>query len=247
MICFRLFSMLLCIAIFTLTCSSPNASETDFSYIDDSNLSDDKKRQYEEDAAYLSEYHMEQSPLLSKEVFIPDEIFLSFYGGLVAVYNSDNEHTYPIKGVNHYDAIYQNEIGLGVDSTVSWKSNWAEGNIVTGVPEIDSLVAKYDLQLGRLYFWTRLDYFTAVLESREYLNRAGLCSLFVEIKGIKHAYKNSAVVGDGDRISASLNNNTLFMTYSIGWGDCPAGCISRHFWEFNVHKNNVSFIRDYGD
>lgn len=38
------------------------------------------------------------------------------------------------------------------------------------------------------------------------------------------------------------------VTIRIGWGDCPAGCISEHIWTFSVARNGrVSATGDRGD
>lgn len=52
------------------------------------------------------------------------------------------------------------------------------------------------------------------------------------------------------KIIISKNNTSMSttVTYSIGYGDCLAGCIYKRFWEFEVDKNFVAtFIKAYGD
>lgn len=35
---------------------------------------------------------------------------------------------------------------------------------------------------------------------------------------------------------------------TVGWGDCPAGCISRHVWTFEVSAaGQVSLVSETGD
>jgi hypothetical protein len=38
------------------------------------------------------------------------------------------------------------------------------------------------------------------------------------------------------------------VTVTIGWGDCPAGCINRHAWVFDVDgRGSVTLIEEFGD
>lgn len=38
------------------------------------------------------------------------------------------------------------------------------------------------------------------------------------------------------------------ITVTIGWGDCPAGCINRHTWAFDVTADGqVTLIEEAGD
>ena len=38
------------------------------------------------------------------------------------------------------------------------------------------------------------------------------------------------------------------MKLTIGWGDCPAGCIERHVWTFDVDANGgLTLVSESGD
>ena len=40
----------------------------------------------------------------------------------------------------------------------------------------------------------------------------------------------------------------ILLDFSIGWGDCPAGCIYRRHWVFGVDNNcSVSLIAAFTD
>jgi hypothetical protein len=52
-------------------------------------------------------------------------------------------------------------------------------------------------------------------------------------------------IGDGDDIEFSPI--TECYTFSRGWGDCPAGCIDRHYWDFVViGDRTVLLVAEYG-
>jgi hypothetical protein len=46
-------------------------------------------------------------------------------------------------------------------------------------------------------------------------------------------------VGDGPDIRASVHGEGWRLDYSVGFGDCPAGCIYRHTWSFAVSGDGV--------
>jgi hypothetical protein len=78
------------------------------------------------------------------------------------------------------------------------------------------------------------------------MNVTALESPLRKIEGIRNAmpYKYE---GDGDDIELRFENEKYIMTFSTGWGDCPAGCMNRHFWEFSLQDCQADFIRAYGD
>jgi len=50
-------------------------------------------------------------------------------------------------------------------------------------------------------------------------------------------------IGDGSHITVSLPH----YGFSFGWGDCPAGCIYRHYWDYTVVDGSVTLVREGGD
>ncbi len=51
------------------------------------------------------------------------------------------------------------------------------------------------------------------------------------------------------KVSRSLANGDFQVTVRLGWGDCPAGCIEEHIWEFTVARDDgtVSVVSETGD
>ena len=49
-------------------------------------------------------------------------------------------------------------------------------------------------------------------------------------------------------VSDPRNGGGFVITITIGWGDCPAGCISRHVWTYEVAGDGqVSLTGETGD
>ncbi|MFH0715069.1 MAG: hypothetical protein V1847_04840 [Candidatus Diapherotrites archaeon] len=65
----------------------------------------------------------------------------------------------------------------------------------------------------------------------------------LEVVGQKGCDENHLDLCEGFSQFISWN-----ITFWKGWGDCPAGCISKHYWEFTVsQEGNVSKTSEYGD
>lgn len=65
----------------------------------------------------------------------------------------------------------------------------------------------------------------------------GAIALTPDIIGASKWWGATAVAGGGYRV-----------TITIGWGDCPAGCINEHVWDFEVSADGqVTLIGESGD
>jgi len=66
---------------------------------------------------------------------------------------------------------------------------------------------------------------------------AGAIQLTPDLIGGSKYWKAEQLPGGGYRIELTL-----------GWGDCPAGCIERHVWTFDVDANGgVKLVGETGD
>ncbi|MFQ6087766.1 MAG: hypothetical protein ACE5K0_02545 [Candidatus Methanofastidiosia archaeon] len=67
---------------------------------------------------------------------------------------------------------------------------------------------------------------------------------FPEVEDIE---KCEADFGCETDIEVEKTKDGFELTFFKGWGDCPAGCISRHYWVFEVSAFKVLKITEYGD
>lgn len=52
--------------------------------------------------------------------------------------------------------------------------------------------------------------------------------------------KSSSCIGDGSQIEIiDYSSDYIHLVYSYGWGDCPAGCTKRHYWEIGVYGSGI--------
>lgn len=117
-------------------------------------------------------------------------------------------------------------------SSASWTSAWRSGNLITGNAFIDSLSILYGLTgVDTLSFGSWY-----VLTFAHPLQIVNLSKLYASEKTIVHAEPNG-YVGDGDDIRMFEKNGEWDIAFSIGRGDCPAGCIYRYYWYVVVHDS----------
>ena len=211
--------------------------------IDDSNLSDSLKNLYKADAAYLAMEEMNRDSVLKKEAVIPESLLLKYYHALIAVYNSNMEKAKKVKSIHDFRTETLREFIIGVDGSAAWFENWKNGNLYTGIGKFDNLVDSFNIEIKEVY--DLHDRFAVVL-TEEHVNLNAFPTLFNGITGIRHVEPNW-ITGDGSEISAQDSSGTLVLTYSIGWGDCPAGCINRHYWLFEITESAVTFLKETGD
>jgi hypothetical protein len=69
-----------------------------------------------------------------------------------------------------------------------------------------------------------------------------LSSIYAQVGGIAYAEPNY-IYGDGSDITSSQVGRYLFKR---GWGDCPSGCIYKHYWDFQVVGGTVTLLSQYG-
>jgi hypothetical protein len=74
-------------------------------------------------------------------------------------------------------------------------------------------------------------------------NPPALASLYAGAAGVQYVDQN-VIYGDPpmDIASATLGR----YLYTLGWDDCPSGCLYDHYWEFRVAGGTVTLLRSWG-
>lgn len=63
-------------------------------------------------------------------------------------------------------------------------------------------------------------------------------------KNLVESAEPDNIIGGGNSIE--YNHVTQVYTFTQGWGDCFAGCINKHYWEFHVFYSKAFLVREYG-
>ena len=76
------------------------------------------------------------------------------------------------------------------------------------------------------------------LESAQSLNIDALAPLLSNVKGVKYSSPNG-MFGDGNDIEGTVEESRVVLAYSVGSGDCPAGCINRRYYRFAIDPTGL--------
>jgi hypothetical protein len=113
----------------------------------------------------------------------------------------------------------------------------SRGEIPTGDPDVDAILARYDLSFTGAHILYQGDVLIT-LESAEAVNIAALAPLFRGFAGVKYS-EPDAMGGDGNDIEGAVDGSRVVLAYSVGTGDCPSGCIHRRYYRFAVEPDGM--------
>lgn len=220
-------------------------------YVEDVALSEPARSAYLEDANRLAlRIILDEDGAASREVELPSDKVNELLTVLARVYHATELpardsvvgryqiHTRPPPELRRF--------GLLVDSLHPRFQPWRQGHRFTGDAHIDSLLLAYDLDVLK---YSDLTYFQdeVMLQSGRALNLWALAPRFLEIEGVLEWEPIPTMGGDGNDITARRDGDRWTLEYSLGFGDCYAGCINRHYWTFRVYPNGrVEFAGSRG-
>lgn len=164
-----------------------------------------------------------------------------------AVYNSNSSYRNEVFNDYSIHTRYCNSLNsiiLKVQTSSSEIVNLVNGIIPTGNTELDNILQTYEFDsLSTSYSYPNFPWLT-IYTSKEY-NMIPIAEELNNIPSIVLAEMNNGCIGDGNNISLKRSGDYAIITFSIGSGDCPAGCIYHKYWEFKVVNDYAEFLREY--
>lgn len=164
-----------------------------------------------------------------------------------AVYNSislERDTVFDIYQIHGYYCYSFNSIMLRVKTELLEIQNLSNGIFQTGESSLDNLLSTYSFDSVKTsYSYPNFPWLT-IYTKNEY-NMIPIEKEFTDIKSIEIADFSKGCIGDGNNIALTRDNTSAIITFSIGSGDCPAGCIYHKYWEFEVKEGKAVFIRTY--
>lgn len=207
---------------------------------------------YQSDADRLTiRAFYDQNSIYMDSIEIPEVYSDTVLEALIAVYNAiglpERDSVVSIFDIHSFPNPTLNGFMVKADSSLAWMIQLKQGITPTGVSEIDSLMDLYDLTIN--------DYSTltfgnpgshlVVFDSKN-INITALSNVFLNMEGVEYVDPNGWA-GDGNNITSTVDSDHVELIYSFGWGDCPSGCIYRHYWKFKVYFDcSVEFVSSYG-
>lgn len=165
-----------------------------------------------------------------------------------AVYNltsAEQDTVFNIFNIHGYYCYGLNSIYLRVNTDLPEIQNLAQSIIPTGEAALDGLLSTYAFDSVKLsYSYPQFPWLT--LYTKRQYNMIPIVEYFDNLPSITAAEFNKGCIGDGNTIKLKQNALSATLTFSIGWGDCPAGCTLHHYWEFEIRNGAAYFVSSYG-
>lgn len=135
----------------------------------------------------------------------------------------------------HQDVSYfvYHQIYVGIDPAYSWTQQWQNLNTITGITSLDNLLSTYGFTVTG--FSTSGGNY-ATLTTTQNINVKPLCDSIQTFAGVLYSEPNYPA-GDGNKIAYSKVGTDRFYDFTVGYGDCPSGCIGSHTFKFKVYDN----------
>src|SRR6266853_1247900 len=230
-------SFLLTATVVLVACDTATAPRSMQSSVDDSRVPAELRAAYLEDGSRLALRDLLANGF--SEVPIPQDAVRPYYNALVLVYATALPARDTVVDVYriHTMGPATRSLLLQLLGNEPWVQHLARREIPTGDPTVDTLLTRYSLSVGSAYTMQNGDVLLT-LAPPEPLNMQALAGLFHGITGVRFAEPNN-LVGDGNDMSGLIDGSRVLLDYSVGYGDCPSGCIARRFYHFAVHEDDT--------
>ncbi|HRY31781.1 MAG TPA: T9SS type A sorting domain-containing protein [Bacteroidales bacterium] len=128
---------------------------------------------------------------------------------------------------------------IGVGATAPWIPAWQSLQTMTGLPALDTLLTKYQLQITNWFSFIN----AAVFQTPLLLNIYALeDSLKWASPHIQYA-EPDLLIGAAGLITYDKTGNDRYYNFTFQWNDCFDGCDNWHTWMFRVtHDCAVEYL-----
>lgn len=226
-------------ALLLAACDGATAPHWFRSSVDDSRLPVALRAAYAEDAARLALRDLLRQGFTG--IPIPTDASQPYYDALVLVYNAPlmpaRDTVVDIYRIHTMGNPATRSLYLVAPPDQPWAQRLAHDSLPTGNATIDRLLSAYALSYDHAFIFT--DELLIVLRSADPLNMQALAPQFAQVAGVQAG--PNGVVGEGNDISGS-RGDVIHLDYSVGYGDCPSGCISRRVYHFAIRTDTVEYL-----
>jgi hypothetical protein len=124
---------------------------------------------------------------------------------------------------------------------------WKQGTVKTGQSALDSLLAQYKAtSVQTLTTLNSAQVF--VVRFDDPLNTKALIALLTAASPSIVGADGNGAIGDGNQITrTTADGGKRIYAFSVGWDDCPAGCISRHTWTVTIAADGGITVAESGN
>lgn len=219
---------------------------------DDSQLTDSTREEWKMSARELALRYILETDSTNTEV--PEKIIDTYYNGIIHILNSGLDPA--AEAAEEFDVrarptfVHKQVLVFPEQNESSeWLNAWRNGKTETGIAEIDDITDTYQLSVGSFSELESQPYAMVTLEAAEFINPKPAVMAFRGLESyFWHDADVNSIAGDGSNITTALSATTLRYRFEYSWGDCPAGCINSHYWDFSVNaEGDVEYLGEDGD
>jgi len=212
-------------------------------------LSDAIVESYSRDAKmlYMYEIFLDSTNQNRNNPIIDEDEITSILKIIQAVYDlkiPERDTVFQVYPIRARYCFSLSSVSLRVNPDLSEIQNLSDEIFPTGKSELDELLNFYGFDSVRLsYSYPRFPWMT-IYTDKEF-NMIPVENELEELSSIEIAEFSKGCIGDGNNITLERFEDYAIISFSIGSGDCPAGCIKRRYWEFRVANGRARLMRSY--
>lgn len=207
--------------------------------VDDSLVPEALRAAYLEDANRLALRELEARGY--DGITIPPDAVQPYYAALVLVHHATGlparDTVVDIYGIHTFPYPATRNLFMIVAGDQEWAQRLVRDSVPTGNAVVDQLLSDYDLSFYRVSNMSTGELFIT-LRSAAALNMDALAPKFLAAPGVRGAAPDHGCC-DGDDIDGSIDEARVLLDYSVGYGDCPSGCIGRRAYHFAVNADGT--------
>lgn len=226
-------------ALVIAACDGATAPRSTQSRVDDSRVPAGLRAAYLDDAARMALRDLQARGYT--DIPIPDEAVQPYYDALVLVYNATvlpaRDTVVDVYGIHTFPYPATRSLYMIVAGDQRWAQRLVRDSVPTGEAVVDQLLSDYALSYDHVHNLSGAE-LLIVLRSAGGLNMAALAPMFLDAPGVRAAAPNGGCC-DGNDVDASIEEARVLLDYSVGYGDCMAGCIDRRFYHFAAHDDGT--------
>lgn len=173
-------------------------------------------------------------------VRIPQVYIDTISEGLAAIFNATSIserdsvfNLYCVQNRNGWPGDYVGFI-VKVDTSFSWTKSWQNLITITGDPDMDTILTRYNLKITNFYKWSFGNFATLSVDSS--WNKFALINTIKTVPGVLSVEQNS-VIGAAGKISYNIIGNTRYYDFYFEYMDCMDGCDAFRIWKFKVNPD----------
>lgn len=108
-----------------------------------------------------------------------------------------------------------------------------------GITELDEITRRFNGTYTRLSCSGEYESFSAYIDFPDLLHLQSLVSLYEDTFHVFSAGIGNVPIGGYDYIYVEAGGDQWNITFSHGWGDCPAGCIDQKYFFFTASADGT--------